>query len=112
MIALLTGWGLTEKVAKLVAYIGIPVVILIAFYMMLSVYGNSRYNAGKADTDAAWKIAHEKLLTESAQAKGAADVEALAREMDYFAEVEQEKEKVDEAIAQGSSPIDVLFGVE
>jgi len=112
MISFLTGFGLTEKVAKLFAYIGIPVIILLAFYFMLDAYGDSRYDAGKIETNMAWKIAHEKLLAESAAAGGVADTEALAQQLDHFAEVEAEKEKVDEAIATGSSPFDVLFATE
>jgi len=109
MIALLTGWGLSKTAAKLIAYVGIPLLILIAFYFTLDAYGDSRYREGKKDEEAAWKIAHERLLADAAQAEGVADTEALSQELAHAAEVEEEKEKVDAAIADGSSPFDVLF---
>lgn len=109
MIGVLTGWGLSKTVARLIAFVGVPLLILIAFYLLLDAYGDSRYRQGKTDTDMAWKVAQEKLLTDAAKAKGTADSEVLVQQADHAAKVEEEKERVDEAIADGSSPFDVLF---
>lgn len=80
-----------------------------AFYVMLDKYGDSRYDAGKRDENAAWKAAQDKLLAQAAQATTKADKVALAVTLEHAAKVEEEKEKVDEAIANGGSPLDVLF---
>lgn len=109
MIAFLTGLGLTERVAKLVAYIGIPILILIAFYLALDAYGDSRFREGRAVENAAWKEAQDRLLAQAAESASAADREDLARQLEHAAAVEEEKEKVDAAIADGTSPFDVLF---
>ena len=86
------------------------VVIALAFYVMLDRYGDSRFREGKAAADAAWIAAHNKLIEDAANARGEADANAAAREAEFAVKVEDEKEKIDEAIKEGSSPLDVLFG--
>lgn len=110
MIGMLVGWGLSPKVAKIIAYVAIPLLILAAFYMLLDAYGDSRFDAGKAKADAAWQKASDDLLKKAANAKTEADKKAAARQADYAAQVEDEKERIDAATKDGSSPMDVLFG--
>jgi hypothetical protein len=110
MITLLMKLGLAEKTAKLVAYIAIPLLILGAFYLALDAYGDARYGKGKSDTDAAWKAASDKTVAKAATEGRKADQMAGARAIEYAAKVEEEKEKIDAAIEDGSSPLDVLFG--
>lgn len=109
MISFLTGLGLSARVAKLVAYIGVPLLILGLFYIALDAYGDSRFREGRAVENAAWKEAQDRLLAEAAEAGAEADAEDLARQLEHAARVEEEKEKVDAAIADGTSPFDVLF---
>lgn len=112
MIALLMKLGLSDRVAKLVAYVGIPLLILAAFYLTLDAYGDSRYDAGKSKADAEWKLASDRLIQKSQNAGTKADTASAARQADFAAKVEDEKEKVDAAVAEGSSPLDVLFGTD
>lgn len=112
MIGLLMGLGLSQKVAKLVAYIAIPLLILAAFYLLLDAYGDSRYDAGKKDTAAAYQKASDKVIAQAANARGKADIKAAAAAADFAAKQETEKEKIDAAVADGSSPFDVLFNAE
>lgn len=86
-------------------------VALVGLYLLIAAYGNARYDAGVSDTDAAWKAAAAKLEAQSAAAAQGAETEAVARQMDWNAKVEAEKERIDDAIASGDSPLDVLFGV-
>lgn len=110
MIGLLLKLGLSEKVAKLLAYVAVPLLILAAFYLALDAYGDSRYREGKTAEAEAWKAAEERLLKKSAEAGARADKAAAARQAEHAAAVAEEREKVDEAVANGSSPLDVLFG--
>ena len=87
-------------------------VLLLAFYFMLDAYGDSRFREGKQTADAAWEAAHNKLIQDAANARGKADANAAARQAEFAAKVEDEKEKIDAAIADGSSPFDVMFGAE
>lgn len=112
MISFLTGLGLSTRVAKLLAYVALPLLILAAFYIALDAYGDSRFREGRAVENAAWKEAQDRLLAKAAEATGTANREDLARQLEHAAAVEQEKEKVDEAIADGTSPFDVLFPAE
>jgi len=110
MIALLMGLGLAKRVAQVVAYVAVPLLVLLALYLTLDASGDSRFRAGRAQENAAWKAAEDKLLRRAATATTEADRNALAQTVEHAAKVEEEKEKVDDAIANGSSPFDVLFG--
>lgn len=85
-------------------------VLLIAFYIVLDRYGDSREQAGKDKADAAWKAASDKLIEKAAASGKKADTAAAARQADFSARVEDEKERMDAAVEEGSSPMDVLFG--
>ncbi len=110
MIGLLVGWGLSEKAAKAVLWIVLPVVVLVAFYLLLDAYGDSRFRAGEQATDARWKEAAWKLEAQAAAAASTATAASVARVMDYNAKVADDKERLDAAAVDGSSPLDVLFG--
>lgn len=84
--------------------------LMAAFYFALDAYGDSRYREGKSDADKAWQEASDKLIEKAAKAGTKADKAAAGRAADFAAKQEQEKEKVDAAAKDGSSPLDVLFG--
>ena len=110
MIGLLMDYGLGKRVAQVVGYVGIPLLTLVAIWWAITVYGNSRYDAGVTDTDASWQEASNVLIDQAAAASNAADASAEDRATDYAANLTAEKEKIDEAQREGSSPLDVLFG--
>lgn len=110
MIALLMKLGLSGRAAKLVAYVALPLLILAAVYMLLDAYGDSRFREGKAAEKAAWQQAEAKFLKKAGEAEKKADKQAAAREADHIAAVAEERKKIDEAVANGSSPLDALFG--
>lgn len=72
-------------------------------------FGHSRYQAGVADTDAKWEAAGEKLAQQARQSADAATRREAPRIAAHAAQVAAEKDKIDEAIAEGSSPLDALF---
>src|SRR5689334_7244540 len=84
--------------------------LLLAFYLALDSYGDKRFAAGKAQADAEWKAASDKLIQKAQDAGTKADKAAAIRMADQAARVEDEKEKIDAALDEGSSPLDVLFG--
>lgn len=86
------------------------VLLIVAFYLALDAYGDSRYREGKRAADAAWQAASDKLIEDAAKAGAKADKKAAARAADFAAKQEQEKERIDHAVEQGSSPFDVVFG--
>lgn len=98
-----------EKFARPLVYgIGI-ILLLVMFYLALDAYGDSRFREGRAAENAAWKKAQDVLIAQAAKSSKKADTEALAATLDQAAKTQEEKEKVDDAIANGSSPFDVLF---
>jgi len=109
MIALLMRLGLSQRTAKTALFIIVPILILVLFYLSLDAYGDSRFREGRATGEAAWKAANDRLLKQAAQSADEADRVALAKAIDQAIKVEEEKERIDDAIANGSSPFDVLF---
>lgn len=81
---------------------------------LIYLYGSSQHRAGKAEgvsqERAAWKLAEQKFLQRAADAKTKADKTAAARAAEYAAEVGEERNQINDAIQNGSSPMDVLFG--
>lgn len=110
MIGLLLKLGMSERVAKLVAYVALPLLLLAAFYMLLDFYGDSRFREGKAAEKAAWEEAERKLLKKAGEAATKADKQAAARAAEHAATVADERKKIDAAVKEGSSPLDALFG--
>ena len=86
------------------------VLLILAFYFTLDAYGDSRYREGKAAADKAWQEASDRLIDKAAKAGTKADTKAAARAADFAAKQEDEKEKIDAAVKEGSSPLDALFG--
>lgn len=86
------------------------VLLLLAFYWALDSYGDRKYAEGKDAADKAWIAASDKLIKKAQAAGTEADRKAAARAADHAAKVEDEKEKIDAAVKEGSSPLDVLFG--
>ncbi len=110
MIGWLVGLGLSERAAKALLIVGGIVIGVLAFYFLLDAYGDARYREGKKDADAAWIEAGNKLVAQAHKSADKADVAAAARAEDFTARQEAEKEKIDNAKANGTSPMDVLFG--
>lgn len=92
-------------------WIGVGLLALGLIFAVI-MYGDAKYDAGKTAADNVWKAAAAKLEAESQGAADAADKPADARTKDYAAKLAVEKEKIDEAIARGDSPLDALFGVQ
>lgn len=72
-------------------------------------FGHARYQDGVADTDAKWEAASAKLAAEAAKSADVATRREAPRIAAHAAQVAAEKEKIDEAIAEGRSPLDALF---
>lgn len=86
------------------------VLLLLALYLALDAYGDSRYRKGVSDTDAKWVEASAKLKAEAAKSATKADDRAAARLEEHVAQATEDQEKVNEAVRNGSSPLDALFG--
>lgn len=95
-----------EKFAGLAAYLFVLALIGGAIWWLRA----DAYSDGVTATDAKWVEAGEKLKQRAAQAQGAASAASNSRTAIEVERVREEKEKIDAAEAQGSSPFDVLFG--
>ena len=84
--------------------------LALALWMLVNAYGNARYDAGVKDTDAKWEEASNRLKEKAAQSATRADDAAAIRLEEYREQVEDERAAVAKAQAEGSSPLDALFG--
>ena len=108
MIALLMSWGLS-RAWSWVAAIGVPVLIVIGLFLALDAWGDSRFRSGEAFEKAKWVAASDKLLADAARAHSEADKNAAAAALDFAAKQQEERDRIDAALSNGSSPIDALF---
>lgn len=88
---------------------GCSVLLLLLVWAVLA-WGQSRYDAGVQDADAKWEEAAERLQDKALESASEADRNEAERQGDHMAQVAEEREKIDEAVAAGDSPLDVLFG--
>lgn len=110
MIGMLMGLGLGKTVAKLIAYVAVPLLVVGIIWFALDRYGDKRYAAGVADTDAKWEEASAKLKEAAAQSATKADDAAVKRLEEHVAQAEEDAAAVEKAKAEGRSPLDALFG--
>lgn len=110
MIPLAAAW---EAIKPFRYWIGMGVGLVMflgGLWLALDAYGDRRYDQGRTDNESAWRAAEAKLHAQERKSAGAADQAAAVREADHAAAVASEKGKIDDAIREGSSPFDVLFG--
>jgi hypothetical protein len=109
MLSLLMGWGLGKWPARLIAYVGLPLLAVLALWLALHFYGVHRYHQGEAANEAKWQAASAKLHADAAKSATKADDKAAVRLDDYEKQASAEQARVEEAKANGSSIFDVLF---
>lgn len=111
IVAALIARGAAPWLAKLVAYVVLPLALIAAAALALDAWGDGRYRAGKADEAAAWKAANDQLIAKAATAGDIATRNEVPRLVEHAAQVEHEKGLIDAAIQNGASPVDALFPV-
>jgi hypothetical protein len=97
-----------EKFAGLAAY-GLIVILIVGGVMWLRA---DAYSDGKHDEEARWIEAIENMQEDAEASADAADEAADEREDVFIDRVREERERIDEAIEQGTDPFDVLFGAD
>ena len=88
------------------AYVGVALAVVVGLLW----FGHARYQDGVRDADERWEAASARLVEQAAKSGTQADRREALRLENNAADVKAEKEKIDEAVAAGASPLDVLFG--
>ncbi len=101
---------LSPRAWKWVGILVLIALVIFLFWRALDNYGDARYDDGVQAERAAWEEADRQLQIKVAKAQTEATASAIKREERYAAAVAEEREKIDEAVAEGRSPFDVLFG--
>lgn len=98
MIATLMGWGLSSRIAKLVAYVAVPLLILAVIGGGIWFLRHDAYKDGQRDERAAWelKAAEMKALAEKLQRK-ADQLRQTAEELDQ-ARIARNRQEIDNAL--------------
>lgn len=110
MIAFLIARGLSPLVAKLIAYVGIPLLVALFLWWRIDAWGDRRFDQGVEAHRVEVRKASDQLKAEAAQSATRADDTAALRVEAHLQQTTQEQERLDEAAQNGSSPFDVLFG--
>lgn len=100
-------WGKFRK--PLLIGLAVLVAVMIVWRLLVA-FGDARYKQGRADNELAWRVAESKLHEQEAAARTSADRAASARNSAHAELVAKEKEQLNDALREGYSPIDVLFG--
>jgi hypothetical protein len=109
-IAILTGYGLTDKAAKIVLTLIGAALLIGGVWLALHLYGAHRYNEGVSAADAKWEAAGAKLQADAANSANNADANATARTVNELANQARDQEAVNQAERNGTSALDALFG--
>ena len=98
--------GASERLARLLS-IGLVILALIGaiWWLRADAYGD-----GERAADERWQEAGRKLERQAEASADRADDRAEIREAEFMEQVAEEKERIDEAERNGSSPLDALFG--
>lgn len=105
-IGLLARLGAGQRPAMILAYAAIALAAVSAILWLRA----DAYSAGVRATDTKWHQASDKLKSTASKSAATADASAAKREAKWVDQVGLEKEKLDEAERNNSSPFDVLFG--
>jgi hypothetical protein len=89
--------------------LGGVVLLILALWLALVAYGNARFNAGAKHEEAKWLEASAALAAEAKKSADRATRREALRIEEHAAKVAAEKEKLDAAAADGTSPLDALF---
>jgi hypothetical protein len=101
--------GLGEKVSKA---LGLLLVILAVIGILRVTYNTIRasgYKDGRAEEKAIWIKAEEEFKARAVVAVEEADKKQAERDAEYAEGVREQREKIDEAVAQNRSPLDAVF---
>lgn len=89
--------------------LGGGLLFLVLVIVWLLWYGNARFKAGEAAADARWLEASARLADQAEKSADTATRREAPRIEENAAKVAAEKERLDAAVADGSSPFDALF---
>jgi hypothetical protein len=89
---------------------GVALFVVAALVTVTLMWGQSRYEAGKDAADAQWLKASARLEQQQRAAGTFASSLEVIRIEEYTADLAEQQEMIDEAVSEGRSPFDVLFG--
>jgi hypothetical protein len=100
---------LTPLAKAIVAIVGL-IIVIAAFWLAMHFYGVHRYNEGVSAEDAKWATAVAQLKSDASNAANNADANAAANLANFVQQHSADENAVNAAEANGSSPLDALFG--
>jgi len=82
---------------------------VILILLLFKCVRDDAYGDGVRETDARWNAASEKLQDQARNSASAADRNAANRAETFTNQLQAERERMNDAQANGSSPLDALF---
>lgn len=96
--------------AKTVIGIVAALLLILAFWLALHFYGTHRYDEGVTAERGKWEAAAAELKADAGNAASNADANAAKSTADQIVKQAHDQEAVNQAEAEGKSPLDALFG--
>lgn len=108
MISSLIRFGFSRAGAWAIVIIA-TLLLLVGGVLAVDAWGDSRFRAGEQLEKDKWEAASNKLLAEANEARTEAEKNAAAAALDFAARQQIERDRINDAIENGSSPVDALF---
>lgn len=102
--------NLSSKWVKYGAVVLGVVLFCLFIWWRVDAYGDKRFDAGVLNERSKWEAAEEKLRQEAAASATRADDAAAKRLEVHKEKIDADRQAVDQAVRDGSSPLDALFG--
>src|SRR5688572_30250151 len=99
-----------QKVATLIAYAAVIGLILFIVWRVVDSYGDRKFNEGAKANQALVDKAFKQLKDDAAASATKADDKAAVRAEVFVEQQTADKEALDAANENGTSPLDALFG--
>jgi hypothetical protein len=101
--------GIQPKTWKIIGIVLAVAAFCWGVWAVVDSLTDKAYAQGRGDEKQAWETAEDKFLATAASAKTEADRAQALRDAKHAEAVAEEREKIDEAVAEGRSPFDVMF---
>lgn len=102
--------NLSSRWVKYGAIVLVTVLVIWFLWSRIDAYGDRRYDAGVMNERGKWEAAEKKLREEAAASSTRADDRAADRLAQHKEQIDEDRKAVDQAVRDGTSPLDALFG--
>lgn len=106
----LAGLSVAQKATRVGLVVLAVILIVGLIWWRIDAYGDSREEHGVQTERAAWKEAERRMQEDAAKSATQADDRAAKRLEEHKEQIDADRQAVEEAVDNGTSPLDSIFG--